>query len=360
MSTNLSDGSILPVGLHDTHTNPSAFNSDPVLRLGSVKAIYYPDDDGNQSKEFIEYDILTEYVNSEGYYYQMLYPRCRQMSLFGGSADFSTFTLRQSTVANNQTFNQDQGSTVLLLSLNADRRQGVIIGGLNSSLIDKNQFFQQLEKDGHNYFWMFNGASIKVEDNGSIQISFQGATDDLGKPKVDTGGSFFLLDSQGNAGIESAKGSYIKAGSDGTISMQAQNTSNVILKSDGSTGEIGTGSSILMDVNQGFVEIKPVAGLKVGAATDYMLLGQSYRIAQGALDQSLVAQLNIAFAALTAASAALITASTPATLSFSAAQPLLATAGTSLATVGAALASIAASIESFESQTYLSIHNTSD
>src|SRR5271166_2872670 len=143
MSTQLEDGSILPTSFHSSPLNPSARNEDPVLRLGSISAIYLPDDPANQNGNFIEYDVLVEYVNAVGYYSRVLYTRCMQMSLFGGSADFTTFTLRQSTISTEQPFGQDLGSSVLVLCLNADRRQGVIIGGLNNPNITKNPFFSK-------------------------------------------------------------------------------------------------------------------------------------------------------------------------------------------------------------------------
>jgi hypothetical protein len=368
MSTPLEDGSILPTSFHPIPLNNSAVFNDAILRLGTISAIYLPNDPANQSKLFTEYDVLVEYVNTLGYYSRVLYPRCHQMSLFGGSADFSTFTLRKSTISNEEPFGKDLGSSVLVLCFNGDRRQGIIIGGLNNPNITKNPLFAQTS--GHNYRWYFNGVAMNVANDGSFTLTFQGPTDDLGNPiNSDLGLSFLQLAGDGNIGIQSNDGAYLVCKNDGSIKMQGNGNGNTEGSDDENLtlqekSQPGTGSYIEIDGNDdSYIDIKPISGLNIGEATDSMLLGESFRNAQSNLDENIVQQLTEAVGQLIAASGALTSAGTSMLIPIAGpiiASPQVIAAAAAVASVATALTQVAEAITQFEYTTYLSQRNRSD
>lgn len=169
MSKILKDGTVLQSALSGT-PRPKAgsiYRMDFGLKRGVVKAVYYPEQKENVSKQFVEYDVIVTEERADGAAATTIYSRCQTLDRFATPNNFETFTLQANTEKDKGRYKQ--GAQVLLLAINgnATAAKGVIVGGLSYP-------FQTKPKaaDGQFYSWQFNGINVKVDKDGQYSLIF--------------------------------------------------------------------------------------------------------------------------------------------------------------------------------------------
>lgn len=143
------------------------------LRVGEVQAIYWPTDDKNISKTFVEYDVFVQH-RSSGTAASKMYNHCIALDRFGGLADTGTSTYRPDPAAARKNTKREpvpgQGSKVLLLCINGENHNAVIIGGIRDMNADKD-----VKEAGHHLHWRFNGIDLSISKDGELVLEYQGA-----------------------------------------------------------------------------------------------------------------------------------------------------------------------------------------
>ena len=138
----LEDGSIIPSNLTIEPMTDTAkqVRMNLALRTGIITNIYYPDDEKNLSKEFIEYDVMIASSEMHNGLNLSLYRNCRQNDLFGSSNNYLRYTLQEGEKKKDGTI--DKGASVLVYCIDGvtDAGSAVIIGGILLPLITKYLF----------------------------------------------------------------------------------------------------------------------------------------------------------------------------------------------------------------------------
>lgn len=192
----MTDGSVLPSFLSMSNTtqmgtNPVDYFNNYMVRAGEVTGIYYPDDQGNVSKKYIEYQVDIHHRDGQGVVTIVPY-RCALSEMFGGAADHYRFALRPRTYIDpNQSMGD--GARVLVACPNGDSGQAVIIASLKNpgspSADDHGRTEGIAGQSGG--VWMdrhFNGTIESVDNDGRLTLEAQGATDQKGQIKDPQGG----------------------------------------------------------------------------------------------------------------------------------------------------------------------------
>lgn len=165
--------------------------SDYSLKHGIVIAAYPPSSSQNRSKKFTEYDVQVTIMDGNTAPTTTTFYRLTIQSIFGGVADYSTWTPRLGEIGDDQTL----GSRVLVLCANGHQRESYIIGGLrhpNATEIDPDF------EDNHRYVWEFNGVNQSVNNDGDLTILHKGKTKDSGEVEDETNGNAYIsLNSKG-------------------------------------------------------------------------------------------------------------------------------------------------------------------
>jgi hypothetical protein len=195
----LRSGSVLPHGLlsQDTQSAMAGFSKtyeNYPLRMGIVVRSYPTSSDQNISKLSVEYDVVVIEQDGNRAITPITYKNCLSSDGLGSIADF--FEVRRRTQKKKTRFEgkdpaSQDGAIVLLLCLDGSSEKAIILGGLNHP-----QRKSKLVGDETKLAGEFNGLAIEVNDDGSANLTFKGATDNEGKPK-DT--------SQGNTTIDIEK-----------------------------------------------------------------------------------------------------------------------------------------------------------
>ena len=178
------EGTVVPSSLvSDGPTRPtSGFWSSlrfPVLYPGRITKVVWPDEEENSNKKYAEYQVVIQQESPDNALRtSMTIYRCRVASIFGGVADYETWTPRLATkdpmtVSDRATKEQlEIGSQVLVLCLNGNSQSGIIIGGLphtEGTVVDS-------KYKGHHWERRFNGLTMKVDEEGQFTLAFEGAT----------------------------------------------------------------------------------------------------------------------------------------------------------------------------------------
>lgn len=198
MENYLESGGVLPSGLlsgNDSAEKIAGFNKtyrNYPLRLGVVTSIYPASDPNNFSKLSTEYDVSVFEQNEDRGNTIITYRNCIGADALGSIADFFDKNFRSLTKNNNpvgfmNTINQN-GATVILLCLDAVSEKAVIIGGLNHPNRPTTLFTAAPYLEAE-----YNGANIKVNNDGSCSFTFRGATDNYGVPTDPSQGNTYLV-----------------------------------------------------------------------------------------------------------------------------------------------------------------------
>lgn len=353
MAQYLPDGSVVPSFQAIDYrgaAQPTGHLNNLALRMGEVREVIYPSDTRSITKRFTEYTVEVQHRDGSAPGTTAKYYGCIVANLFGGGADQVRYTLRPPENSSDRKARKDGmdvGSKVLLLCVNGQTTRAMILGGLRD-LITNDQDADKKE-DGHHYFSEFNGISYSINDAGEYTLKFRGATkvdgtlrgEDHGPTTVQLlkDGSFKVSDAGGQVvHVDHAnKRIHLEADQEWSVKVNGKGT-----ESYGSSYECTAGSTLTLNAT-GNSYIKS-AGLMVGAATDAVLLGTRYRIAEAALHQGMGAQLQALAAALPGIALA---------------NPLLAPLISALAPVFLGLST---SLQSFEAQApnFLSLKNKTD
>jgi phage baseplate assembly protein gpV len=205
--------------------------SNTMLRVGEVQAIYYPTDDANISRRFVEYDVWVQHRANKTAVTKM-YSHVIAIDHFGSVADFSFATYRVKKTATNEGDTKDLapglGAKVILLCINGETNNAVILGGIRdfNSTTDK-------KEDGHNLHTVFNGIDLSINNDGELTLTYNGATGLDGKPAEKTdqeaAGTIIKISVDGNLLISDGKGenSILVDRAEGKVQFLAKNEIDV-------------------------------------------------------------------------------------------------------------------------------------
>lgn len=355
MANILPNGDVIPSHL-SCRTIPSyddgqAF-SNIEMRLGEVQDIIYPEDPKSLSKTVIEYNVYVQH-RARNTAVTRLYQNCILINPLSSLADKAFWTLRKSDSANKKGVNGlGLGSKVLILCVNGETNNAIIIGGIRD---EKDTDDLNSKALGHHLEFIFNGMKAFINKDGELSINYGGKTNSDGETDVSDSsrntsltflkdGSFQVKTDDGNGSVEQA------------IQINHTNKSIDINAKDHWNVNVSGNISINSD---DICEIK-TAGVKIGSATDNMLLATTYRRQENIMNTTMSSLYTSLTTAITASGVALSSASIAPT--FSAAQAPLAAAGAAMSVAGPLMAQLSAAITTFESQAalYLSIVNKND
>lgn len=332
-------------------------NDNTLLRIGEVKKIIYPDDDKSISKAFIEYAVEVSHKDANGISTAVPYIACLLQNVFGGKADKLKYTFRPDKQSDNDDSDTiwGVGSKVLILCLNGDQDNAIIMGGINDTGTDP----EMKEKDeGHNLFFEFNGVQVTINKDGELSLMFRGATDEKGElqssANSDAEGSTITIDKEGTLKFATPKDDQFLTinHKDKKIEMQAQKEWNTTIK--------GT-----VNINADDNVIIKSSGVKVGDATDFWMLGSTYRQAEGQMNSEISGYLSSVETLLNTAASLLQSAAAanavPMTGGAAAATPFEGAAA-AIEAAGVLVGEAGTAMTTFESSasTYLSTKNKND
>lgn len=120
MGRKMQDGTIVPshMKLKTTASDKSSFvlkHKNESLHVGSIVAVYPPNDVNNKNKRLYEYDVLCYTNEPNKTNSPMLYRHCVVSNQFGTVADFTDFTLRADKAGLTNGAYTSKGAAVLLL-----------------------------------------------------------------------------------------------------------------------------------------------------------------------------------------------------------------------------------------------------
>lgn len=285
-----------------------------------VDKAYYPDDQANISKKYMEYSVVVLSTKT-------IIPAARQLVAGGGFANGDYVVLQETTGTvdnpNNPKFDRKaidsskwNGDRVLVDFVGGNQNVPVIVGVLPHPATK------------------YGG---KRSDGAQRKITWNKAVATIDK--------------------------------DGNVSVITPNTKFTIDNTNKKTTvDIGDGAAQLVvdgDAKKITIKSQGQTVCELGAATDAMLLGTTYRDSEAQLNSQLNAQIQTASAQITASAAQLTAASGPLAIPIiggTLAAPLVASAASLLTSAAQALQQAAQAINQFESssQTYLSKHNKLD
>lgn len=358
----LSDGTVVPSFLSTRagagHSGFARSMMEMGLREGLVVAVHAPSADTNTNKHYYEYDVKVDHVDN-GTHTEIIFPRARLGNSFGGVADFVRWRPRLGGRASNDDgaiFST--GSRVYVMCVNGNTKSAIILGGAQHPV------GSDPEGDEEPLFvFEFNGIRAEIHPNGDFKLIHRGATDPMGVVEEDDAtknGTSITMDAEGDI----------------LIGTGADSQNLIHLDSQGKRIHI-TGEEEVEIEAGGNVKINST-GVLTGGATDYTIMGTTYRTAQQALHQtvmpllvSLSGLLATAGAQVAAAGGSMATAagfhSIPVAGPILGVAPLttasgaLSGAGATLAAAAPLVTSIMAAIQGFEAAgPYLSTKNRSD
>jgi len=290
MGNVLSDGTVLPhyFTTMDTSWETTGQYDNTPLRIGEIVDVVLPTDKKRSvTKKLIEYTVAVQQRDGAGILCSILYNHCLRANLFGGVADKFTFTLRKSKT--NPSIGLSIGSKVLVLCINGETGFAVIVGGMPDVELGA------VEVDlGHNLYFEFNGLNTVINKDGEMILTVKGATNFDGTPasNADT----------------TKTGQYVKLTKDGSIRL-GTNGDDQYLLFDNAKKTISLVADQELDVTSSRNVVVKSTGVLVGSATDFWMLGSTYRAAEATCNQQLIAALGAIATAATTAAAALTTAS---------------------------------------------------
>jgi hypothetical protein len=247
-----------------------------LLRSGEVKKVILPTDPKSRSKKFLEYDVYVQH-RENGTATNKIYHNCRNVNSLCGLADKTEFTLRiddtQKTTGD-ASITKGFGSKVLLLCLGGEHTQAIILGGLRDDQ-DKDDI-----AEGHHHTFVFNGTTIKVQDDGSYSIQVDGKTRADGQPhknRAGGGGSSIKVEANGDIVIATKdnKQAIIINNQNGTVHVAADK--DIVV--NGTKIHIGEGAvqkAVLGDQLKSLLEqTLSLIGKMTAGLTDPMLAASS-------------------------------------------------------------------------------------
>jgi hypothetical protein len=366
----LGDGTVIPsyLGIESRGEGHGSEDNllNHVLRYGEVKDIVYPGDKRNHSGNQIEYEVEVKHRDGVGIETTTVYRGVTANNLFGGAADRVETTYRPASQSDKETGNGN-GSKVLLLCVSGDIQKPVIIGGLS------NPSQKATKAEGHHYTFEFNGAQFKVNSEGEVEFQHRGPTNADGSVKEqyeDYSGANVRVDKRGNITISGPGGEQFL-----TFTKQKENApernQTVELQGDkklqarAEQVEVTASNNLFLESENEAIQMNAQRGVFVGLATDQWVKGSTYRLAEGALNQTTSTAMSTAAGTMNSAAVSLgVAAGLNAIPSVGGllAMPVLMAVAAQLAAVGTTLGTISAALTAMEQNaaSYLSDKNWTD
>ncbi len=229
----LSDGTVVPhyLGVRNTANTRGApgFFSEVAILVGEVVKVIYPDDPDNSAGKFAEYTVNVWRRSGNGAQERIVF-RCAQADMFGSVADWFRFSYRAAASSPDQQ-PLSNGATVFVACVNGDRSNAYIIGALPQP----NRTVQDPPKaEGRYLRSRFNGVEMRINDDGSYELTVSGATDVDGKPDENRDennkGSKLTIATNGDITIDDQAGGSVKV-SPGSKSIEVVSTEKLAEKS---------------------------------------------------------------------------------------------------------------------------------
>jgi hypothetical protein len=346
----------------------SSMHGDTVrLMFGEVKKVISPKDQRSLTGKYLEYDVEVQHKEGPGSTVTVItFPNCLLINSLAGVADRTSFTLRSDSSVAPTGETNTTGAKVLLLCVDGDASRAFILGGIRED--------STVDAADHSYFFEFNGVQQTINKDGEFQIRYRGATKTDGTltddANADAEGSTIVFDKDGGIKLytKDEKQFLYLNHKDKKLEILADEEWNVQVNKKltfeaGDTISIKGDSSCSIEVtDKTFIKS---AGLWVGAASDAVLLGETYRNAESKLFSSLASTLQTIQGLITTAANTLTAASAanaPPTVGGAVAAVPFAAAGTALNSAGPLFAKMAADIQAFEAlaSTFLSKNNKMD
>ncbi len=214
MTTFFNDGAALPSFLagyaSSAHLMNDGSHTNISLRVGEVVGVV----NGGDAHHWINaYTVLVLHQDGKRLQTPTTYWGCTVLSLFGGTADYSRYTLRPRSVQPTKGNLWGNGSKVLLACVNGRTTQAWIIGGVLDSSLTANGDFTQTPADtpiGTNYnapqleyIFNYNGVAIEIDPKGEYSVSTFGPTDASGNSPDGQPVALIKLDSSSNILLQS-------------------------------------------------------------------------------------------------------------------------------------------------------------
>jgi phage gp45-like len=222
MSNRLPSGGILPTGIlsQDLDTQNGSFKKtfqNYPVRAGVVIASYPTSNKKNVGKLTTEYDVLVMEQDENKSMTPVTYKNCISLDGLGSIADYFEKSFRHQKKAKDkvasQSFSDQDGAIVLVMCLDGFSEKGIIIGAA------PHPNRKSKLKQGQVIAGEFNGISILVNEDGSANLSFKGATNNDGTP-VDK--------SQGTTSIDIEKDGTLQIKNKG-VTTRLEKAGNVLL-----------------------------------------------------------------------------------------------------------------------------------
>lgn len=273
----LDNGDVVPHFL-DARSSKKAWDGGVLdnvkLLRGEVKDIIYPNDKRSRSKRSIEYVVYAQ--RNSNYTKTTQEFRCVVATPFGGVADKVQYTLRKDTTDTKRKEAIGNGSKVVFLCINGEKHRGLILSGVRD---DNDEAQKNADKLGHHYYANFNGVSAYIDQDGQFLLTYNGKTSADGKTDVD----------------KKSRGTRMAFLKDGSWNINTRdpndpdNKQEQFLFLDHANHQTSqqAKNQWQLQVTDGPAKIVSKTGLKVGNATDHMLLGESFRKAQAQLNSTL-------------------------------------------------------------------------
>jgi phage gp45-like len=185
MSVILPSGGVLPYGLLgiDTESTKAAFDkkfNNNTLKMGVIIGSYPVGHEKNNGGLTTEYDVLVMEQHKNKSIAPLTYRGCISMDGLGSIADYFEKALRQQKKAkdkkSSKSLTNQDGAVVFLLCLDGSSEKGIIVGAA------PHPNRKSKLKQGQVMAGEFNGISILVNEDGSANLSFKGATNNDGSP----------------------------------------------------------------------------------------------------------------------------------------------------------------------------------
>lgn len=198
----LSDGTVIQstLSLYDPHKVNESYFKDFGIKRGVITAIYYPDEEDNISKKWIEYDVSVLEERADGSVTSVQYLRCQAIDLFGSLENYVQFAFLPPKSQEDKIFKQ--GSHVLIASLSGNNGYGkcVILGGLPDTTQDA-KYKAPKKEDGIFYKFSFNGVDIEINKDGEYSLVFNSPMQDDKRVNEKAAGTSFSINKDGVVSI---------------------------------------------------------------------------------------------------------------------------------------------------------------
>lgn len=232
----MKSGSVLPSGLVGSSAamKTTAFNKtyqNYPLRAGIVVKRYEIDDKANVTKLAVEYDVMVVEQDANLGTTPILYKNCLSADGLGAIADYFEKKIRKQKKFDKNTrgldFSGQDGAIALLLCLDGAGEKGIIVGGLKhpdrkTKLTGKDEILAA----------EYNGVQILINEDGSCNLTFKGATENDGTPKDKSQGNTTVdIEKDGSLQIKN-KGVTQRNQKDGKFSLTTEDSTTVTAKKE--------------------------------------------------------------------------------------------------------------------------------